>query len=198
MTLVPELRLEVQDAADRHASRAASRRSPWKGAPRGRALLASSAVALCCAVVAFLLLSATSSTPPAYAITGNADGSYTLKIYTLSRDIPQLNAKLKALGIDDTVVPMTEGCPYHAPNSSVNGQMSITLRPNHYDLAPGDQGVLAARIRPDGLLTYVQGALPANHIPSCFSAHPVQVFPGTGPTTTSSNPTPTTPTTSSS
>lgn len=196
MTLVPELRLEVQDAAERHASRGASRRPTWRDLGRRGALLASSGIALCCVIItvaAILLLSATSATPPAYALTAHPDGSYTLRIYTLSRDIHQLNAKLKALGIDVTVVPMTNGCPYDTVNYPVSGQMSITLRPNHYDLAPGYQGVLAASIRPDGRLTYLQGAWPANHIPSCVSTHHVQmIFPGHSSTTTNSRPDPTT------
>lgn len=169
MTLVPELRIELQDAADRHVSRDASRWTAWSRVPTGRALLASSGVALCTiVVVAVLLISATSSTPPAYALTGHADGSYTLKLYTLSSGIPQLNAKLRALGIDETVVPMVKGCPYTPPQYPVNGQDTITLRPNHYDLLPGMQGFIAASLLPDGRVSYAQGALPSNGIPPCF------------------------------
>jgi hypothetical protein len=151
---------------------------------RGRALLASGGVAVCgviAAVVAVLLVSATSSPSPAYAL---ADGSYTLRIYTLTGDIPQLNAKLSALGIDETVVPIVKGCPNVVPSYPVNGQLTITLRPNHYDLAPGEQGFLAARVLPEGRLQYIQGAMPANEIPSCFGTQDVEIVPDPGPTTT--------------
>jgi hypothetical protein len=188
MTLVPELRQEVQEAAERHASRGASHRPTWRDVRRGRALLASGGVAVCgmvVAVVAVLLVSSTSSPSPAYALAERADGSYTLKIFTLSRDIPQLNEKLSALGIDETVVPIVEGCPNAVPSSPVNGQAMITLRPNHYDLAPGDQGFLAARVLPDGRLRYVQGAMPPNEIPSCFGTQHVEVIPDLASTATS-------------
>ena len=56
MTLVPELRIELQDAADRHVSRDASRWPAWSRVPTGRALLASSGVALCTIVVVAVLL----------------------------------------------------------------------------------------------------------------------------------------------
>jgi hypothetical protein len=153
---------------------------------RGRALLASGGVAVCgviVAVVAVLLVSATSSPSPAYALTQRADGSYRLRIYTLMGDIPQLNAKLSSLGIEITVVPIVNGCPNVVPSYPVNGQRTITLRPNHYDLAPGEQGFLAARVLPDGRLQYIQGAMPANEIPSCFGTQQVQIIPDPGPTT---------------
>jgi hypothetical protein len=187
MTMVPELRLELQDAAERHASHGASHWPTWSSLSSGRTLLASGGVALCMiVVVAVLLVSATSSTPPAYALTAHADGSYTLRLYTLSRGIPQLNTKLRALGIDETVVPMVQGCPYQVPNYPVNGQETITLRPNHYELAPGDQGFIAASQLPDGSVIYAQGAMPENQIPPCFGTKPVVVIPNPGPTSSRS------------
>ncbi len=184
MTLVPELRLELQDAAVRGASHGAGKWPIWSSMRRGRTLVAGGGVALCMiVVVGALLVSATSSTPPAYALTAHVDGSYTLKLYTLSRGIPQLNAKLRALGIDETVVPMVKGCPYLAPNYPVSGQETITLRPNHYDLAPGDQGFIAASLLGDGHVSYIQGAMPENLIPPCFGTKPVTVTPNPRPTT---------------
>jgi hypothetical protein len=187
MTLVPELRLEVQRAAERLTSRGANHRPTWRRMRRRRASLASGGIAVCGVIivaVAVLLVSATSSPSPAYALTPHADGSYTLRIHTLSGDIPQLNAKLRALGIDITVVPIVQGCPNVVPSYPVNGQLTITLRPNHYDLVPGEQGFLAARVLADGRLQYMQGAMAANEIPSCFGTQQVQIIPDPGPTTT--------------
>lgn len=191
MTLIPELRLEIHHAASRHASRGIPRGLRRSRQRPGRGLLASGGLAFGCtviAVAAVLLISATSSTSSAYALTAHADGSYTLRIYTLSHDIPQLNAKLASLGIDETVVPIVEGCQNTVPNHPINGQTMITLRPNHYDLAPGDQGFLAARVLPSGQLQYAQGAMAAGTIPACFGTQNVTVIPASGATTTQTNP----------
>lgn len=178
MTLIPELRIELEDAARRKAAQRGLHRPRWMNARRPRTSIASGGVALCMifAVVA-LLVSATSSTSPAYALTRHRDGSITLRLYTLSRGIPQLNAKLRALGIDETIVPMVKGCPDVVPNYPVNAQVTITLRPHHFDLAPGYQGFIAARLLRDGRVQYAQGAMPRNQIPSCFGTMRVEVTP---------------------
>jgi len=177
MTLVPELRLELYDAAQRHASRGANGWPQWLKMRRARMLIASGGLALCTIVVAVvLLLAAISSPSPAYALTRNSDGSFTLKMYTLSRGIPQLNAKLRALGIGFTVVPMVNGCPYWAPSYPVNGQDTITLRA-HQDVRPGQQGFIAAMQFRDGVVSYAQGGLPKGDIPPCFGNDPVIIWP---------------------
>jgi hypothetical protein len=178
MTLVPELRTELQGAARRYGARGAT---PWwrrMSRHRPRMLIASGGVALCLViVVALLLVSATSSTSPAYALTRQSDGSITLRLYTLTRGITQLNDKLRELGIDETVVPIVEGCPNVAPAYPLSAQETITLRPNHYDLAPGDQGFIAARQLPDGQVSYAQGAMAKDEVPSCFGTTQVRVTP---------------------
>jgi hypothetical protein len=86
MTLIPELRIELQDAAKRHAARGAAHWPQWMSMRRSRILIASGGGALCMIlVVVVLLVSATSSTSPAYALTRHGDGTVTLKLYTLSR-----------------------------------------------------------------------------------------------------------------
>lgn len=179
MTLIPELRTELKGAAGRHQAHGPTLWPRWMSTGRPRMLIASGSVALCLVVgfVGALLVSATSSTSPAYALTRHGDGTVTLKLYTLSRDIGQLNARLRGLGIDETVVPMVKGCPYPVPSYPVNGHQAITLRPNHYDLAPGDQGFIAARLLDDGSVTYAQGAMAKNRIPPCFGPTHVQVIP---------------------
>ncbi len=85
-------------------------------------------------------------------------------------------------------MPIVAGCPTAVPNYPINGQTTITLRPNHYDLAPGDQGFLAARVLPNGQLQYAQGAMAAGTIPACFGTQNVTVSPASGATTTETNP----------
>jgi hypothetical protein len=191
VTLVPELRREIHDAASRQASRGIPGRLDQSRQRRGGTLRARGGLAFggaVIAVVAVLLISATSSTSPAYALTAHGDGSYTLRIYTLSHDIPQLNAKLASLGIDETVVPIVDGCHTTVPNSPISGQTTIILRPNHYDLAPGDQGFVAARVLPNGQAQYAQGAMAAGTIPACFGTQNVTVVPASDATTTQANP----------
>lgn len=178
MTLVPELRTELEAAARRHVARGATRRPRWLHAGRGSALLVSAVAAACTIIV--LLVGASGSTAPAYALARQADGTFTLKLYTLSRDIPQLNAKLRALGIDETVVPIVDGCPHLAPAYPVSAQETITLRPGHYDLAPGEQGFIAARELGDGRVGLAQGAMPKTDIPPCFGTTPATVIPEAG------------------
>ena len=55
-----------------------------------------------------LLVSVTASTPPAYALTRNPDGSITVTFNDLQAAIPQLNARFAAIGVDETVIPITQ------------------------------------------------------------------------------------------
>jgi hypothetical protein len=166
MTLIPELRVALENVPLRLRSlpRFASRR--W----RLRVLLTGGSSALAAALAALILiLSASSSTPPAYALTRHADGTVTLRLYDLSRGIPQLNAKLASLGISETVVPIRKGCKYGAPIYPQAAHDTITLRPHHYDLASGYQGFLAAERLANGRVAYGQGALRPSEIPPCFA-----------------------------
>jgi hypothetical protein len=134
------------------------------------------------------------NTPPGGRPQAHA-GSFTLQLYTLSPGIPQLNAKLRALGIDETVVPMVNACPYAVPNSLVNGQETITLHAGHHNLAPGDHGFIAASQLSNGIVIYAQGAMPKTAIPRCVGTQPVIawpaptfiVIPNPGPATSRSN-----------
>lgn len=166
MTLIPELRVALENAPLRR--RSVPRSAAWRWRPG--VLLTASSAALAGAIVAMILvLSASSSTAPAYALTRHADGTVTLRLYDLSRGMSRLNAKLASLGISETVVPIRKGCKYGAPIYPEPGQDTITLRPHHYDLSPGYQGFLAAERLPNGRVAYGQGALRPSEIPPCFA-----------------------------
>lgn len=128
-----------------------------------------------------LVLSATTSTPPAYALMQNADGSVTVTINDLTTAIPALNAKFAEMGIEETVIPVKAGCStpglVSAPGASLTD--SLTLSPGRKYLAPGDTGYLAAEQLPDGKVALSVGAMKPP-LPSCFSNAVATSFPATG------------------
>ncbi|MGH2888563.1 MAG: hypothetical protein ACRDNJ_02945 [Solirubrobacteraceae bacterium] len=134
------------------------------------------------AAAAVLLLSGTTGTPPAYALTAQGDGTYTLTLNELSAGtIPALNAKLAQLGIDVTAVPIEAGCTdttgiyvQEAP-----GSLSETVTVGNQYIDPGQHGFLAAEQLPDGHIGLAMGTT-AGPIPSCFPATPAASYPSAG------------------
>jgi hypothetical protein len=130
------------------------------------------------AVVAF---AATGGAAPAYAMTQNADGSYTFTINDLATAVPELNAKFKQLGIDETVVPATASCPATTdiedelqlnPHASLSDSMTVQPGvPSYW----GDKytGVIGAEQLPNGEIATTMEAIPPSKVPSCF---PIQAF----------------------
>lgn len=113
--------------------------------------------------------------PPAYALTQNADGSFTVTIHDMSAAIPELNARFRQMGIDETVVPVETSCPAQPDNGPAQGlqvddqetgDMTLTFNPKQSHLAPGFHGVLAAEQLPNGEFATVVGAYQT--VPSCF------------------------------
>ncbi|HEY1777345.1 MAG TPA: hypothetical protein VGG41_14400 [Solirubrobacteraceae bacterium] len=187
-TLIPELRAELREAAAR-ASHSTSDRRPWwkRGNAAGRrhrrrnGILSGATVALAAAVTAtVLLLTASTAAPPAYAVTQNPDGSYTIVLRQLTVGIPALNAKFRQLGIAETVIPIRTGC--HSsdgsgplvmrpnPTFEVSGAIRQTLSARYqqrHPALPGWHYVLAAKRLPNGKLVAFIGQL-KDPIPSCL------------------------------
>ena len=163
----------AQVEADRHRwVRVAMRRSM---------ALTAGAVGLAAAVAAavVLIVSASATTTPAYALTQNPDGSVSVTIHDLQTAIPQLNARFRAMGIDETVLPITPGCTSGvqtqvAPTSLAND--TFTFTPGRRYLDPGFDGVLAAGYSSSGQLLYFQGAFQPP-LPTCVSATPLVLQP---------------------
>jgi hypothetical protein len=132
----------------------------------------SAAVLATVSAAAVVTLAAIGGAAPAYAMTQNSDGSYTVTINDLTTAIPELNAKFKQLGIDETVVPVQAGCPtvdqvlFTFPGEKMTD--TLTLEPGGKFLAPGFTGVLAAEQLPDGQVAMTIGAIKPP-IPSCYS-----------------------------
>ena len=104
-----------RDLVRRHGADLAEMTNPtakraWRARPR---LLAGTSVALAgVGTVAVLLLSAASS-PPAFAVNRNSDGTYTVSLQKLAA-IHGANARLAALGIRARLVEVTQGCQVKA------------------------------------------------------------------------------------
>ncbi len=88
-----------------HMTTPATRRAR-RARPR---LLAGTSVALAVAGAAVALLLSAASSPPAFAVNRNSDGTYTVEIQKLA-GIHGANAKLAALGIRAKLVEVTQDC----------------------------------------------------------------------------------------
>jgi hypothetical protein len=168
--------------------RAARRELPRRPQRRALRLAAASSTAITAIVaIAVLGISATTGASPAYALTQNSDGSITISLSNLTTGIPQLNARLRAVGIDDyTVVPVTSNCPtpwaYLVPGPGTMSE-TITLGTKH-TLPAGAVGYLAAEQLPDGQIALASGAMRAP-LPPCFNPRLDLSGPISSPTTSS-------------
>ena len=136
------------------------------------------------AAAVVLLVSVTASTQPAYALTRNPDGSITVTINDLQAAIPELNARFTAMGVDETVIPITQSCQTHLavpayPQSAASDKLTFTPNEGHKYLAPGFDGVLAAGYTSGGQLLVFIGAMKPP-LPACFPADPAIVHPTPG------------------
>lgn len=131
------------------------------------------------AAIAAVLLFATAGAPPAYALTANGNGTYTLTISKIATAIPALNAKLKQLGINVTVIPVTTTCT--APNDGVplvggwpasTVNETITLDQAHSPA--GSQGVIAVYQSPAGGVDLNIGSVSGSGgLPACLNPNDV-------------------------
>lgn len=150
-------------------------------APRRRRPLLLTGTALgtvALAAAAVLALSATTSTPPAYAVTSNPDGTVTVTLREVSA-IATLNAELTRAGIAARAVPLTADCPIHGfPNAMPTGTnpstYTITFVPG--DIPAGYAAVVAVGQNASGQIELAQGAFPSP-VPACFNSTPTVLHP---------------------
>jgi hypothetical protein len=197
MTLIPELRAELHQVASEAPYRRKWVQAGWarisadRGSRRRRTgILSGASVAVAVAVVVVLLTAGTAAAP-AFAVTRNANGSYTIVLRQLSTGIPALNAKFRQLGIPETVIPITRGC--HSPDGSglivmhpnplyeFNGAVTQTYSAAYQRRHPAQPGwhyVLAAKQLPNGKLLALIGQL-KDPVPTClpYSNTPSNVQP---------------------
>jgi hypothetical protein len=137
-----------------------------------RLALASAGAGLAAAIFAIAVFG-TAGTPPAYALTQNSNGTYTITMNDIATGVPALNARLKQLGINTTAVPVTATCT--APNDGValvSGWSSATLGQtitlDEANIPAGSHGVVAAYQSPSGQIDLTI-ATTAGSIPSCLN-----------------------------
>jgi hypothetical protein len=151
-------------------TRAARRRAK----PRQPAVITGTALAAAgLAAAAVLAFTATTSTPPAYAVTTNSDGSVTVTLNDISA-LTGLNAELARDGLDARAVPLTATCPVHVPMVTMPAgtdpsTYTITLVPA--DIPAGYTAVVGATESASGQVVLVQGAV-RPPIPACFNSTP--------------------------
>lgn len=162
-----------------HAADAVSL-TPARRTPR-RLVVGGGATATAALTAAAVIALSAGRAAPAYAMTQNADGSYTFTINDLATAAPELNAKFKQLGIDETVVVATASCP---PTNDIDGELQLNPAAKLTDtmtVEPGVPsywgekytGVIGAEQLPDGHLATTMEAIPPSQVPSCF---PLQAF----------------------
>jgi hypothetical protein len=146
----------------------------WAMLARAPRVAVASAGAGVAAAVALVLVFATTGAPPAYALTANSNGTYTITINDIAAAIPALNAKLKRLGIDTTVVPVTTTCT--APNDGVGlvggwpaSTLNQTITLDQANIPAGSRGVIAVYQSPSGGIDLTI-ATKKGSIPSCLNA----------------------------
>jgi hypothetical protein len=128
------------------------------------------AVGLGAAAVALILgLGATTSTPLAYAVTRNADGTLNLTPSDIA-NVPALNAEFAKLGVAIRAVPISATCPLHDdnwsnawPGHTMSEKVVVGINPQ-----PGYAPYVAATQVPNGTVELNIGAVKGPR-PTCFS-----------------------------
>lgn len=173
---------EFEQAARRELSPA-----PRRSRRRTFRLAAASTTALVAiATAAILVVSVTTGASPAYALTHNADGSITISLNNLTTGISQLNARLQQMGINFTVIPVTQNCSTSTPVlGAAPGSLSETITIGTQNTEPaGVDGFLAAEQLPNGQIGFASGGMKAP-LPSCFSPALMKTQPSLTPNSSS-------------
>jgi hypothetical protein len=180
VTLVPELEHELQSAAERLVAEQLSRGPARYVRRRGRVALASGSLAVlgvAAAVVIILLASATSSPSPAYALVQQPDGSVTVIVHDLRTAIQPVNARLKALGVPERFIPITDACPaanggfvYPVKRSQFPQlRWTFSRRMSRRFLNRGYRGYIGLGRSDSGRLLLAQGAMKPP-LPNCLNS----------------------------
>jgi hypothetical protein len=127
------------------------------------------------AAAAVLVFSGTSGTPPAYALTANGDGSYTLTINDLQTAIPEVNAEFAKLGVHAKAIPVTSTCTA-SDTAGIplfeygKASMSESMTVDNANIPAGWTAFLAVEQMPDGQIAMALGTTPAP-LPGCLNSN---------------------------
>ena len=161
-----------------------------QGAPRAArarrarrtAILSGTALATAGATTAAVLALTASSTPPAFAVTDNSDGTITVTLREISA-VSGLNAEFARRGLDARAVPFSATCPVKGyanalPARTNFNTFSITLDPRR--IPGGWTAVVAATQTASGTVKLTVGSVPSP-APACFSTEIPTRLPLKGP-----------------
>lgn len=137
------------------------------------------------AVAVTLALTATTATPKAYALTQDANGSYTLTLQDVATALPQVNAEFAKLGIPAKAIPVTADCATQAGGLPLLGpggvSMSFSVTFSAKAVPAGWTDFIAVEQTPSGVWESIGSS--SQPLPACLNSHqapPVTVDPTTG------------------
>ncbi|MFZ0976358.1 MAG: hypothetical protein WAN22_29315 [Solirubrobacteraceae bacterium] len=173
-----------RDLVRKHGADLAQMTRPAKHARRARPrLLAGTSIGLAVAGTAAALVLSAASSPPAFAVSRNSDGTWTVSIQKLAA-VHGANAKLAALGIRARLVVVTQGCTVKAlPPTAVQAmqlartvasapkQQVAVAKLDPTKIPPGKWQVIPA-YRINGTVHVEKGNLIQGQAPTCFSTVP--------------------------
>jgi hypothetical protein len=142
-----------------HGADSAVARQPHRRSLRPALLVGGSLTTLAAVAVALVLLFvASDATPPAFAVTGNPDGTITLTIRQL-KDPAAINARLAKLGARARLVPLTQDCsapPINLPIRYLqpNTQPWSTDNTSNGPVGNWTVGIIPSRIPPGDTLVF--------------------------------------------
>lgn len=154
-------------------------RSPERPRTRRRPVMIGTAATGLAAVAAAatLIVSATTSTPPAYALTPHANGSYTLTINNIATAVPRVNAEFAKLGINANAVPVTASCTAQnttgIPLANLGMSMSQSVTIDNANIPAGTTALVAAEQTPSGSVRLSMGTTAAP-LPACLNTNQAQ------------------------
>lgn len=165
------------DLLTEHGDDLAAAHRPVRRHDRGRPVALTAGAFGVIGIVTALGLTLTATTsPPAYAVTENGDGSVSVAIHDI-RGVAPANRELERLGVRARALPVTERCvgvphpgpkPPPAPSSlgvRVQGTAEVTFQPNA--IPAGDTLLLGAVVLPnDGMALRI--GLTYGQAPDCF------------------------------
>ena len=150
---------------------------------RRPAILAGTALATAGATTVAVLALTASSTPPAFAVTDNNDGTITVTLREIS-GLSGLNAEFARMGVTARAVPMSATCPTKGfgnamPAGTNFDTYTLTIDPRY--IPDGYTAIVAATQTASGRVELVQAAVrpPA---PTCLNTEIPTRIPLKGPT----------------
>lgn len=166
---------EITDLVTSLPVRASGPRSRAQGRTLGLPTWAavSGLAGLAATVLAVLVvLEATTSTPPAFALTQNPNGSVTVTLNNVAHGVPALNAEFIRLGVSFRAIPVIAGCTAKdqlplIPAETGTLSTRLTIPEGTKNIPAGYFGFVAAKQITPGRVVLSTGTMP-EPLPHCI------------------------------